>query len=303
MNLSIAANKKSVIGKGAWYMIQSTLWFAGMNVCAKLLNHLPAMEVVFFRCAISLIFCLILIKRQNITSAGSNRKLLFLRGAFGTIALYGYFVTLHHMPLGSAVTIQFLSPIFSVIVAIFMLNEKVKLPQWFFFLFSFCGVLLIKGFDDRISLLYLAIGVGSAIFSAFAYNMIRTIKGKEHPIVVVLHFMLIGTITGFVFTLFNFEMPQGWDWLNLILIGVFTQYGQINMTKSLQISNIAEVSILNYLGVIYALLLGFFIFNESYGMIAIIGIALVIGGVAMNILYERTQQKKRESLIEEKIKV
>lgn len=289
MSEVITSNKKTFIGKGAWYMIQSTLWFAGMNVCAKLLNHLPAMEVVFFRCAIALSFCLILLKRENISWAGvgSNRKLLFLRGAFGTIALYWYFVTLHHMPLGSAVTIQFLSPIFSVIVAIFVLNEKVKLPQWFFFLFSFCGVLLIKGFDERISMFYLAMGIGSAIFSAFAYNMIRTIKGKEHPIVVVLHFMLIGTITGFVFTIFNFEMPHGWDWLYLMLVGVFTQMGQINMTKSLQISNIAEVSILNYLGVIYALVLGYFIFNETYGMVAILGIVFVIGGVAMNILYDR----------------
>ena len=266
-------------------MLQSTLWFAAMNVFAKLLNHLPVMEVVFFRCAVSLTFCLVLLKRQNISSTKGNSKLLFLRGAFGTIALYGYFVTLHHMPLGTAVTIQFLSPIFSVIVAIFMLNEKVKLPQWFFFLFSFCGVLLIKGFDERVSLSYLLLGIGSAIFSSFAYNMIRTIKGKEHPLIVVLHFMLIGTITGFIAMFFDFEMPQKWDWLYLVLIGVSTQYGQIHMTKSLQVSNIAEVSILNYLGVLYAIVAGYFIFNESYGWLAVLGIVIVISGVVMNVVY------------------
>lgn len=282
---SAIASPNSFFSKGVLHMLQSTLWFAAMNVFAKLLNHLPVMEVVFFRCAISLTFCLVLLKQQDIASTGSNGKLLFLRGAFGTIALYGYFVTLHHMPLGSAVTIQFLSPIFSVIVAIFMLNEKVKLPQWFFFLFSFCGVLLIKGFDERISLFYLTVGIGSAIFSSFAYNMIRTIKGKEHPLIVVLHFMLIGTITGFIAMLFDFEMPQNWDWLYLILIGVTTQYGQIHMTKSLQVSNIAEVSILNYLGVLYAIIAGYLIFNESYGWLAILGIVFVIGGVVMNVVY------------------
>jgi drug/metabolite transporter (DMT)-like permease len=97
--------------------------------------------------------------------------------------------------------------------------------------------------------------------------------------------MLIGTITGFIAMLFDFEMPQKWDWVYLILIGVTTQYGQIHMTKSLQISNIAEVSILNYLGVLYAILAGYFIFNESYGWLAILGIAFVIGGVVMNVVY------------------
>lgn len=286
-------------------MLQSTLWFAGMNVCAKLVNHLPAMEVVFFRCSIALLFCLISLQRQNVSWVGSNRKLLLLRGIFGTIALYWYFLTLHHMPLGSAVTIQYLSPIFSVIVAIFLLNEKVKLPQWFFFLISFAGVILIKGFDERVSVYYLMIGIGSSIFSALAYNMIRTIKGKEHPIVVVLHFMLIGTIAGFVFTIFNFEMPQGWDWLFLILVGVFTQLGQVQMTKSLQLAQIAEVSILVYTGVIYAIVAGYFIFNETYGAIAVVGIMLVIGGVVMNILYGRKIKSEVESgkVITEKIKI
>ncbi|MEO8148416.1 MAG: DMT family transporter [Bacteroidia bacterium] len=290
-----ATKSDKLISKGASHMLRSTLWFAGMNICAKLVNHLPAMEVVFFRCAVALSFCLFYLQRNSISWTGSNRKLLFLRGAFGTLALYWYFLTLHHMPLGSAVTIQYLSPIFSVIAAIFILNEKVKLPQWFFFLISFAGVILIKGFDERVSVYYLMIGIGSAIFSALAYNMIRTIKGKEHPIVVVLHFMLIGTITGFVFTLFNFKMPQGWDWLFLILVGVFTQLGQVQMTKSLQLANIAEVSILVYTGVIYALVAGYFIFNETYGAVAIVGILLVIGGVIMNILYGRKKLSEGES--------
>lgn len=276
-------------------MLLSTFWFAGMNICAKMVNHLPAMEVVFFRCSIALLFCIYYLHRNSVGWTGSNRKLLLLRGIFGTVALYWYFLTLHHMPLGTAVTIQYLSPIFSVIVAIFLLNEKVKLPQWLFFLVSFCGVVLIKGYDERVSTFYLLVGIGSAVFSAFAYNMIRSIKGKEHPIVVVLHFMLIGTITGFVFTLFNFKMPQGWDWLMLILVGVFTQLGQVQMTKSLQIANIAEVSILIYTGVIYAIVAGYLIFNESYGWLSILGILLVIAGVIMNIIYDKKNKPLKES--------
>lgn len=270
-------------------MLASTFFFALMNVCIKKVGHLPAMEIVFFRCLLSLLICLVILQQKNIPWQGSNRKLLLARGIFGTIALYTFFITLSNMPLGTAVTIQYMSPIFTTIVAIFLLGEKVKYLQWLFFAISFAGVIIIKGFDNRISLSMLAIGITSAIASAFAYNMVRSLKEKEHPIVVVLHFQIIGTLAGLLFTLFIWKLPVGMDWFYLILIGIFTQLGQENLTKALQLEKIANVSILNYLGVIYALLFGFMFFSEHYGVAALSGILLVLAGVVLNYLYMRPQ--------------
>lgn len=271
------------------HMLASTFFFALMNVCIKKVGHLPAMEIVFFRCLLSLLICLVILQQKNIPWQGSNRKLLLARGIFGTIALYTFFITLSNMPLGTAVTIQYMSPIFTTIVAIFLLGEKVKYLQWLFFAISFAGVIIIKGFDNRISLSMLAIGITSAIASAFAYNMVRSLKEKEHPIVVVLHFQIIGTLAGLLFTLFIWKLPVGMDWFYLILIGIFTQLGQENLTKALQLEKIANVSILNYLGVIYALLFGFMFFSEHYGVAALSGILLVLAGVVLNYLYMRPQ--------------
>lgn len=270
-------------------MLASTFFFALMNVCIKKVSHIPAMEIVFFRCLVSLLICLFILQQKNIPWQGSNRKLLLARGIFGTIALYTFFITLGNMPLGTAVTIQYMSPIFTTIVAIFLLGEKVKYLQWIFFVISFAGVIIIKGFDNRISLCMLAIGITSAIASAFAYNMVRSLKEREHPIVVVLHFQIIGTVAGLLFTLFMWKLPVGMDWFYLILIGIFTQLGQENLTKALQLEKIANVSILNYLGVIYALLFGFLFFNEHYGAVALSGILLVLAGVVLNYFYMRPQ--------------
>jgi drug/metabolite transporter (DMT)-like permease len=270
-------------------MLASTFFFALMNVCIKQVGHIPAMEIVFFRCLVSLLICLFILNRENMAWQGSNRKLLLARGIFGTIALYTFFITLRDMPLGTAVTIQYMSPIFTTIIAIFLLGEKVKHLQWLFFILSFAGVMVIKGFDSRISVSMLAIGITSAIASAFAYNMVRSLKEKEHPIVVVLHFQIIGTIAGLAVTLFNWKVPVGMDWLYLFLIGVFTQLGQENLTKALQLERIANVSILNYLGVIYALGFGYMFFNEQYGVVALSGILLVLIGVVLNYFYLRTQ--------------
>ncbi len=89
-------------------MLLSTFSFAIMNVLIKKVSNLPAMEIVFFRCFVSMLFCFYIIAQDKVDWKGSNRKLLLARGIFGTIAVYTFFVTLHNIPLGTAVTIQYL---------------------------------------------------------------------------------------------------------------------------------------------------------------------------------------------------
>ena len=266
-------------------MLVATFFFALMNIFIKAVSHLPVMEIVFFRCGISLLICLVAMYRAQVDWRGTNRRLLFLRGAIGTASLYLYFITIAHMPLGIAVVIQYLSPVFTTILGLFILGEKVKPVAWLFFLISFSGVFLIKGLDGNVELLYLLIGIASAIGSAFAYITIRTLKEDEHPLVVVFHFQLVGTITGMIFSTPTFEVPQGIEWLYLFLIGLFTQLGQVNLTKALQQEKVANVSIINYTGIIYAVLAGFLLFDETYGTGTLVGIALVIAGVLLSMIY------------------
>ncbi len=266
-------------------MLVATFYFAIMNIFIKAVSHLPVMEIVFFRCGISLLLCFYQLHLMQVSWKGSNRKLLLLRGAFGTLALYTYFITIANMPLGTAVAIQYLSPIFTTILAIFVLHEKVRPISWLFFLISFSGVLVMKGVDERIELPYLLIGIFSAVLSAFAYITIRTLKAKENPIVVVFHFQLVGTATGFLFSTANFTMPQGMEWIYLLMVGIFTQLGQVNLTKALQQDKVANVSIINYTGIVYAIAAGFLIFGEHYGVGTIMGIILVIAGVLLSMIY------------------
>jgi len=281
------ALKSFTINEGARQMLLATFYFAMMNIFVKAVAHLPTMEVVFFRCGISLVICLYLLRKENVDWRGSNRKLLFLRGMFGTISLYAYFVTLAHMPLGTAVTIQYMSPIFTTILALVILDEKVRPVTWLFYLISFAGVFVMRGFNEQIELIYIFIGVLSAVGSASAYVTIRTIKNLEHPLVVVLHFQLLGTITGLGFSVANFEIPQGIDWFYLLMVGIFTQLGQVSMTRSYQAENVSTVSILVYTGVIYATLAGYFFFDEVYNAGTLAGMLMVIAGVGLSVIYRK----------------
>src|SRR5205085_9135277 len=173
-------NREPLITNGVRSMFMSTLCFSLSNVFVKEVSHLPAMEVVFFRCGLATLFCFAGLYRVKADWKGSNRKLLLLRGLFGTTAIYFFFVTIQNIPLASAMTIQYLSPIFTSIIAISYLSEKVKRLQWIFYAIAFSGVLLIERFDPRISPLFLMIGIISAFCSGAAYNLVRGLREREH---------------------------------------------------------------------------------------------------------------------------
>lgn len=292
-------NDSAFLTAGVRAMFFSTLAFFLANTFVKQVAHIPAMEIVFFRCSIATLFCFLGLYRAGADWKGSNKRILFLRGFFGTTALFLFFTTLQNIPLASAMTIQYLSPIFTSVIAIFLLSEKVRGLQWFCYAIAFSGVLLIERFDPRISPFYLAIGIISAFCAGMAYNLVRSLRGKEHPLTIVLHFQLVGTIAGFISLFFDWRTPAGWDWFYLLLIGIFSQLGQIFLTNALQKEAVAGVAIVNYTGLVYALLVGSLWFGESQSTEAFAGMLLVVFGVLLSVFYSKRMRdlEKIESTV------
>jgi drug/metabolite transporter (DMT)-like permease len=187
---------------GVRFMLISVFFFALMNLTVKSLNRLPATEIVLFRSGISLILSLVYLAQKRINPLGNNRKMLFLRGLFGVTALTLFFYTLQQLPLGTAITIQYLSPIFTVVFAAIFLRERTIPAQYVYFGLSFLGILLIRGFDPQMNTLLLVVGVVSSIFAGLAYVVIRNLSGKEHPMVVVFYFPLVAIPVMAVFAFF-----------------------------------------------------------------------------------------------------
>ena len=271
-------------------MLLATFAFAVMNVFVKQLDRIPAMEIVFFRCLVSAAICGAGIARAGADWKGNNRALLIARGTFGTLALFTFFLTIQNMPLATAVTIQYLSPIFTALIGVFVLGEHVRTRQWFFYALAFAGVFVIKGFDSSVSTIHLLAGIASAICSGMAYNLVRRLREREHPLVVVLHFQLVGVVAGLVFSLFNWRTPTPWEWVSLLMCGLLTQLGQVCLTKALQAEAVAKVSILNYAGLIYALAFSVLIFGERYTGQTIFGILLVVMGVLLSVVFSRRKR-------------
>lgn len=276
-----------LLSPGVRYMLIASLVFSLMNVCVKKLAHIPAIEVVFFRAVISLFMSWWILKRRRVSIWGNNKKVLILRGVLGTVSLVMLFATFQNLPLASAVVLHYLSPIFTAFLALIILKEKLFKVQYLFFALCFLGIFLIKGFDTRVDTFYFILGIVAAIGAACAYTSIRVLKDSEDPLVIVFYFPLVALPFAGIITSFYWVMPQGMDWVWLISIGILTQIAQVFMTKSYQAEAAASVASVNYIGIIYALLFGFFLFGETFSLQVFGGMLLVLVGVVLNVSFKR----------------
>lgn len=287
-----ATLSKIGVTKGIVYMLFAVFAFAIMNLLVKMLPHIPAMEIILFRSSISFVMCVVGLKMQKVKGLGTNKPILFLRGLFGGSALFLFFTTIQNIPLASAITLHYLAPICTAIVAWLVLGERLVPLQWLFFLISFIGVTMVKGFDERVDTIYFIMGISSALLSGFAYNCIRKLKTSEHPLMIILYFPLVTLPIASLYCIFyKWITPIGWDWLYLLLIGILTQIAQLYMTKAYQIEEAARVASVSYTGIVYALGFGFLFFHEVFNIYVSIGIGLMLLGVILNVTFKN---KKKE---------
>lgn len=271
-------------------MLLSTVFYGAMQLCVKYLADFPVLEIVFFRSIITFVSCLTLLKIQGVKPWGNDKKRLLGRGVFGVIALTCYLTTIQHMPLASAVTIQFLNPVITAVLGIWLLRERVLPLQWLFFALSLAGVVAIKGFDARVELLYLFIGVGGAFFTALAYNMIRGLRKTDHPLVVVLYFAVVALPTTGIYTAMEWHAPTPTELAWLFGAGIFSLLGQYCTAKGLQFAEAGRLTSVKYIGILYALAIGYFLFGESYNWLTLFGIVLVLVGVVLNVTYRSSRR-------------
>lgn len=274
-----------MISQGVKSILIAGIFFGMINAMVKFYSHIPAIEVVFFRSLVSFFLSFIMVKKLKLKIINEHSKILFLRGLCGAIALSLYFYTIQVIPLASAVTILYLAPVFTVIMAIFMVKEKPHKMQWPFIFLSLLGAVFLKGFDLRISYLHFFMGLTAALFAGLAYNFIRMLKGKAHHQLIIFYFPLVTLPFCLPLLIPRWVTPSLSDLAGLLSIGVLTQVAQIYMTKAYLLEKASKVSHFNYLTSAYALFAGYFFFGEVLKVTDIIGITLIILGVAMSSRY------------------
>ncbi len=285
------------VGEGFRLMLVSTFFFGIANLSVKQIDHVPPMEIVLVRCVMGIVFSWWVLRGIGIDWRGNDRVSLLLRGVFGTTALGLFFVTVQKMPIATAMTVHYLSPIFTAILAMVILKETVSRFQWLFYALAFSGVVLIERVDTKVDIFFIALGILAALFSGVAYNLVRKLRNTEHPMTVVLHFQFFGTLGGLAFLAFyGWSNPSSFDWVFLVIIGIASQLGQVYLTKALQKEAASSVIIASYTGLIYAIVFGWLFFDESHDYLTFAGMALVVLGVVSSVIYSNNKRRRDEQL-------
>ena len=262
-------------------MVISTFSFTLMNVTVKYLDRIPTFQIVFFRCLGSFVLATTYIMVKGIPIFGTQRRLMLLRAVLGLTAMSLFFLSLKHLNVGTAVSLRYLSPI------VVVLREKLKNVQWIFFLTAFAGVLVLKGFDGNINTTGFALILTASVFSGMVYVVIRKIGVSDHPAVVVNYFMFVGTVIGGLLAIAVWVEPIGYEWMFLLLLGVFGFMGQLYMTRAFQIAKTNLVAPLKYIEVIFTISIGVLWFHEAYTIYSFIGLFMIISALVLNTLVKK----------------
>ncbi|MBT8184984.1 MAG: DMT family transporter, partial [Eudoraea sp.] len=165
----------SDLKKAIFFMLLSTLSFVLMNAFVKYLDNIPTFQLVFFRSLGSCILATAFILSQRIKILGNNRKLLVLRSFLGLTSMSLFFMSIDYLPIGTAVSLRYLAPIFAALFAAFLLKEKLRSVQWLLFIIAFTGVIILKGFDSNINTTGLVLVLIASILSGMVFVIIRRI--------------------------------------------------------------------------------------------------------------------------------
>ena len=272
--------------KGILYIMVAAFGFAMMSLFVKLAGDLPAFQKAFFRNFVALIFIFIMMLREKVSFIPPKEHIpdLLGRSFFGTMGLLCNFYALGRLNLSDANMLNKLSPFFAIIFSIFLLKERPKFAQIIGVAVAFVGSLFIikPGFDNP-QVLPAVAGLLGGMGAGIAYTFVRRLGQKqENSRRIVFFFSAFSCILCLPFLIFEYERMSGLQLIYLILAGTFACIGQLGITKAYICAPAREISVYDYTQVIFAAVLGFFVFGDIPDWLSVLGYILIIGaGVAM----------------------
>ena len=279
------------VSKGIKYMLLASLLFAFMGAMAKeLSDSMSSVEVVFFRNVFGVFFILISIYKSPLKQLGGKFWLLVFRGVAGFVALLFFFYNISQIPLGEAMTFSKTSTIFTAVLAYIFLKEKLGFKGWVGVFIGFIGIIFITEFDGSSLEKNDYLGILSGVGAALAYTSVRELRNFYDTRVIVLSFMSIGTIAPMIlmligtfysnpnldFMLGTFVIPKIDDWIYIILLGIFSTYAQIYMTKAYSFAKAGIIGTISYSNIVFSIILGLFLGDAFPSSSIVLGIILIV---------------------------
>ncbi|SEP04762.1 Permease of the drug/metabolite transporter (DMT) superfamily [Salinihabitans flavidus] len=286
--------------RGVFFKLSALLLFAIMASLIKAsAPHVPPWQAVFFRSFFAMIVIVIWLLHRRELHTGLrvvNPMGHFWRGFIGTTAMGLGFAGLGLLPFPEVTAIGFTAPLLTVVFASMFLGEQVRLFRLSAVGFGLLGVLVIlyprlSVFDqdgtETVAMLGAMLVLGSAVFRALAQVHIRRLVQTDQTSAIVFFFSLTATLLSLLTIPLGWVMPSGLELIYLVGAGLLGGLAQIFLTTSYRYAEASVLAPFDYSSMIYALLIGYFIFGEVPTLVMLIGASLIIGAGIVIIWRER----------------
>jgi drug/metabolite transporter (DMT)-like permease len=285
--------------------IGGTLGFSLMYAAIKLAGPVPAGEVMFFRA----FFALIPVAAVGAWTVGVRAMARtahplkhVLRSLTGVASMFLNFVALGMISLADLTAFGFAMPIFAVVLAAIFLEERVGRYRWGAVAAGFAGVLIMLFPHGGIGALVASgsstgalLALVAALLSAVVVVIIRHMHASEKGITIVFYFMSTCSAAGAVTMIWDRVPLTAMQTLWLVLSGLLGGLGQIGMTFSYRYAEPSLLAPFDYVAMVWAVGLGYFIFSEVPEPLVMLGAVLVIAAGLFIVWRERQLRRARRN--------
>jgi len=263
---------------GFLYMFMSVCAFSIMDLVVKWSDSYPLGQVIFFRGFFGVLLYFLIMPRDRIKNFYYTKRpgLHFLRCFFGLIALLAIFTALRNLPLATVVSISFAAPIFTTILSIFLLSEKVGLFRWLAVIVGFIGIIIITEPGFTSLNIYFIYPIIFCLGMSYVAITIRQLSTSEPVWLISLYFSATITLASFFTIPYGWIMPDIKDLMLLISIGIFGGAANLWLSQSYKFSEVSLVTPLKYLALVFAIIFGYLIWNEVPSLKTLAGAFLVL---------------------------
>ena len=195
------------------------------------------------------------------------------------------FYATRHALLADVTILTRTGPLFTTLVAVFFLHEKLPRIQIPVLVVIFAGGWLAANPTFDSSFLPLGCALLSAVCNGICYPLLRFSREKEHAMTVIMHFSTFCVIACIPFLIQNFSIPQGMDIIFLLLIALTGAWGQIFLTYAYRLSPAAEIAIYDQFSVVFSIILGYLFLHQIPSWHSLAGGALIVGASLSAYLY------------------
>lgn len=260
-------------------MIVAGFLFGCMGVFVKLgARYFSSAELVFYRSLIGLAVIFLIVRAQGLPLATPRWKAHAWRGLSGFLALMLFFYAIGELPLATAVTLNYTSPLFLALLTVLVLKERPRLLPIAALALGFAGVaMLLRPSFAAAQAAAGLMGLMSGLLAGIAYLNVKQLGAMGEPEWrIVFYFTLFCTLGGGAWMLMHTFHPVTPRGLAILAgLGTTATLAQLAMTRAYRTGRTLVVGSLAYSTVVFASLWGVLLWREILPPASWLAIALI----------------------------